>query len=170
MSGIPVSFPKLILDQMTSKNLATSPRSLPFGMILTSLFLHLKIPLDNQLEVIPPPRALDSTFLTRKSSHPSIASGETTPHPPTEPGSTSSAPASSVDLSSAFISQYHIDQTEIAAGMRYQQDMLVEMYRLQSFELPSQTTQSHLLPFEGPPFTPWVDPTVAPDPVQSDDN
>ena len=160
MQGIPVNIPRLILDQICASNLATSPKGLPFGMMFTRLFSLWGVPLAGQ-EPIAPSRPLDSSFISRKQSHRAsfATSEEDTPH---EPSSSSSAPASSSYVSPSFIESFEGTLSHFAAAIRYQHDVSFEIARHMQLDLPTPSLQSHPLPFEGPPFAPWVPPRPYP--------
>lgn len=61
LAGIPVIIPRLILDQITSANQATTTRGLSFGKIFSQLFAHIHIPVAGS-NSLPPIKAHDTGF------------------------------------------------------------------------------------------------------------
>jgi hypothetical protein len=171
LQGIPVNIPRLILAQISATNLATTSKGLPFGMLFTRLFTHWGIPLEGQ-ELIKPPGPLGRSFLQKKQSHRPNIFVQDAPQdiPPAEPGSSSSTHAHTSDPLSAFVSQYHIDMSRMAAATRYQQATLNNICQFHQLDLPPVTAECNPLPYQGPPFLPWVPPSTVPDSFGADDD
>lgn len=183
LTSLRVNIPKLILDTMTSPNIAT--KSLPFGMLLTLLFKHWGIDLTSEY-CLSPPSPLDRSFLHRKLSHRApCAQSQGEPdqpqdqheHPILDPAVHSQPTASSssdpyslilsrLDSMSLTQSQLLENQSQIlstqshfAAALRYIEDRFSYFYSQHDYPDPPYSEYSHPLPLTGPPFAPWTAPT-----------
>jgi hypothetical protein len=175
IQGIPVNIPRLIIDQLCASNDTTISKGLPFGMLFTRLFRLWGVPVAG-LELIPPPRSLNRSFLQMKLSHrPTVAvqdaPGDAPQDAPSgQPGSSSSARAYPSDSSFSFPPQYHIDAARSASAIRYLQATLDNLCLRHQVDLPIPSVECNPLPHEGPPFYPWVPPPTVPDAFAADDD